>query len=445
MSKNSNANKLAKSMLIAMVCGLACGLGFVFLRNYLNTNGGEETWSMINRILFADINASNNAIGIFYILGQLFVRALQLVIVPMIFASIALAVASITDKAKLGRLTGKTIGTFFLTSAVALVVAGIAGSIVYKAGFFNVESIEGIASSTGSEGSNPLAIILNVVPTNIISAFSTNSSVLAVVFVGVAVGLCMNQIGEGRNTVRHFLEEVSDMITVFLTYVINKFGPYAIFILLTRTFAVYGTDYLKPAAAYMVTTVIILLVYLVLGYAGFVGIMAKLNPMKFVKKISKVAIFGFSTSSSAATLPLNQEVTQKELGVSEDVASFALPLGMTINMDGTAIMQVIAAIFVAAAAGYPVTVTNIGTIAVLALVASIGTPAAPGAGAIILFTILSGMGYTNDMAILVYSLIVAINRPIEMLVTALNVVGDAATCVIVAKSEGTLDEATYND
>jgi len=132
------------------------------------------------------------------------------------------------------------------------------------------------------------------------------------------------------------------------------------------------------------------------------------------------------------------------MGVSEQIASFTLPLGMTINMDGTAIMQVIAAIFVAASSGYDVTFTSMAIIAVLALIASIGTPAAPGAGAVILFTILTGMGYTNDAALLSYSLILAINRPIEMLVTSLNVVGDSSTSIIVAKKENMLNEKIYH-
>ena len=171
---------------------------------------------------------------------------------------------------------------------------------------------------------------------------------------------------------------------------------------------------------------------------------AKLNPIIFVKKISKVALFGFSTSSSAATLPLNTKTTVEELGVSDEIASFTLPLGMTINMNGTAIMQIIAAIFIASSAGYEVTIGNIIVIGLLALIASVGTPAAPGAGAIILFTVLTGMGYNNDAALLAYSLILAINIPVEMLVTSLNVVGDSATAVFVAKSEGMLDEEKYN-
>ena len=213
--------------------------------------------------------------------------------------------------------------------------------------------------------------------------------------------------------------------------------------MLTRTFAAYGVNYLKPALAYVVTVIIALLVYLLVAYPLYLLTLARVNPKPFMKKIVKVALFGFSTSSSAATLPLNKDTTVNELGVNETIASFTLPLGMTINMDGTAIMQVIAAIFIAASSGYSVTFSSMAVIAVLALIASIGTPAAPGAGAIILFTILTGMGYTNDAALLAYSLILSINRPIEMLVTSLNVVGDSSTSVIVAKKENMLDEDVY--
>ena len=214
--------------------------------------------------------------------------------------------------------------------------------------------------------------------------------------------------------------------------------------LLTRTFAIYGIDYLKPALVYVVVTVVLLLAFLIIAYPLVIALGAKLDPFTFIRKIANVAVFGFSTSSSAATLPLNIKVCEEEFGVDESIASFVLPLGMTINMDGTAIMQVIATVFIAGCAGYTVTPGQLVVVALLALLASVGTPAAPGAGAVILFTILSGMGFVNDGALLAYSLILAINRPIEMLVTSLNVVGDAVASICVAKSEGLLNEETFN-
>lgn len=433
-------------MVVALILGLAAGIGFIVLRENLMGNGNGHIWTSINNILFQDISqeGATSALGIFYIVGQLFVNSLQLVIVPMVFTSIALAMCKISDTKKLGRISYKTILGFLSTSVFALALAGAIGFIIKNLGLFtaNVENVTAQAGVVSSR--NPLLIIVQAIPNNILSAFSTNSSILAVVFVAVVLGLCINYLGDKVKVLKTLLEEVNSIITVFLSFIITKFGPVAIFVLITRTFAIYGVENLKPALVYVVTTLIALLLFLIFGYAIFIAIGARLNPIKFVKKIGKVALFGFSTSSSAATLPLNTKTTVEELGVSADIASFVLPLGMTINMNGTAIMQVIAAIFIATSAGYDVTIANIVVIALLALIASVGTPAAPGAGAIILFTVLTGMGYNNDAAILAYSLILAINRPIEMLVTSLNVVGDAATSVVVAKSEGMLDEEVYN-
>ena len=444
MTKKQNNNRLAIRMVIALIGGLVTGSLFLLLRENLLTSGNTDLWATINKILFQDISAegAQDAIGIFYVLGQLFLNSMQLVIVPMVFTSIALAMCRISDTKTLGRLSYKTIGGFLGTSFFALILAGIVGLFANKMGLFNV-NINNITAQTGSTGSNPLLIFVNAIPNNITSVFSTNGSILSIVFLAVVTGLSLNHLGKEILVLKKLLEDVNKIVTVFLTFLITKFGPFAIFILLTRTFAIYGVEHLKPALAYVITVVITLLVFLIFGYALFINVTTRLNPMPFVKKLGNVAMFGFSTSSSAATLPLNTKTTVDELGVNNEIASFILPLGMTINMNGTAIMQVIAAIFIASSAGYDVTFGSISLIAILALIASIGTPAAPGAGAVILFTVLSGMGYQNDAAVLAYSLILAINRPVEMLVTALNVVGDSATAVVVAKSENCLDEQVY--
>ena len=444
MTKKQNKNRLAIHMAIALVCGLVTGSLFLMLRENLLAGGNADLWATINKILFQDISVegATDAVGIFYILGQLFLNSMQLVIVPMVFTSIALAMCRISDTKTLGRLSYKTITGFLTTSFFALILAGVVGLFANKLGVFNV-SIDNITTQTGTTGSNPLLILVKAIPNNITSVFATNGSILSIVFLAVITGLSINHLGDQISVLKKLLEDVNKIITVFLTFLITKFGPFAIFVLLTRTFAIYGVEHLKPALAYVITVIVTLLVFLTVGYALFISITTRLNPMPFVKKIGKVAMFGFSTSSSAATLPLNTKTTTEELGVNEEVASFILPLGMTINMNGTAIMQVIAAIFIASSAGYDVTFGSISLIAILALIASIGTPAAPGAGAVILFTVLSGMGYQNDAALLAYSLILAINRPVEMLVTALNVVGDSATAVVVAKSENCLNEEAY--
>ena len=441
---NNQSNRLAIKMLISMLTGIIVGLVFIVIRERLGAS--SAAWQTINNWLFQDITAqgAEKAVGLFYIGGQLFVKSLQLVIVPMVFSSIVLAISTIRDASTLGRVSAKTFGWFLLTTTVALVLAGSVALTCFNKGLFNT-TIEGLSAATGSTGSNPLNVILNIVPSNIAASFSVNNAVLSLIFLAIVIGLSLNKKGYGEESVINRLcKELSDVVVVFLNFVVDKFGPVAVFMLLTRTFATYGIDYLKPAAAYVVLTVALLLIYLFIGYPLYIAIAAKLNPFTFIRKIFKVVVFGFSTSSSAATLPLNTETNVSDLGVDKQIASFVLPLGMTINMDGTAIMQVVAALFLAGVGGYEVGVVNLIVIMVLALIASVGTPAAPGAGAVILFTILSGMGFTGEAAMTGYALILAINRPIEMLVTSLNCVGDSVATIAIAKSEGKLDERIYN-
>ncbi|MBP3371285.1 MAG: dicarboxylate/amino acid:cation symporter [Clostridia bacterium] len=438
----NKSNRLAAHMLIAMVAGIAAGIGLMILRE--NVGADSNLWLAINRIFFQDITAegAENAIGLFYIGGQLFVKSLQLVIVPMVFTSIVMAIGAISDASTLGRISVKTIGWFLCTSIIALVLAGAVGLGLYRAGVFSV-TVENVAASTGSTGANPLNVILNIIPSNMIATFGVNTGVLSVIFIAIVIGLGIKDKGKD-SVIYRFCEEASDVIVKFLNFVVSKVGPIAIFMLLSRTFATYGIHYLRSAMAYVIVTVALLLAYLFIVYPLIVALTTKKNPFIYIKKIFKVIVFGFSTSSSAATLPLNLDTNTKELGVDNQIASFVLPFGMTINMDGTAIMQVVATLFLAAVGGYEIGIGQLVLIMVLALIASVGTPASPGAGAVILFTILAGAGITGDAVMMGYTLILAINRPIEMLVTSLNCVGDSLTSIAVAKSEGKLDEDIFN-
>lgn len=444
-TSKQNVNNLAKKMTIALFVGVIIGVFLLYLREYLTSSGNEHIWSVINNLFFKDISTEEgkNAIGIFYIVGQLFIQCLQLIIVPMIFPSIALAMCHINDTKKLGRISGKTLLSFLTTSIFALIVAIICGFTAYKLGVFNV-TLNGSANSQVSNSTNPLMVLIDSVPNNITSAFSTNGRVLSVLFLGVVTGLCINKLDDEILTIKKLLIDINNIITIFLNFVIYKIGPIAVFVLITRTFAVYGIEHLKPALAYLVTVTIATSICLVFLYTSFIYIKTGLNPFIFMKKIAKVALLAFSAASSASALSLNKKTTVDELGVNEDIASFILPLGMTINMNGTAIMQVIGSVFIAASSGYEVTIRNMILIAILALIASIGTPSAPGSSTIILFTVISGMGYNNDATLIAYALIIAINRPMDMFTTCLNVIGDAATAVVVAKSEESLNEKIYN-
>ena len=443
---NQNVNTLARKMAIALIAGLVIGALLLILRENLISNGHENIWKVINDLFFQDISTDEgkSAIGLFYIIGQLFINCLQLIIVPMIFSSIALAMCEISDTKKLGRISGKTLLGFLTTSTFALIVAIICGFITYKLGFFNVSISGSSGAAEVATSPNPLMVILDAVPNNIGTVLITNGRVLSIVFLGVTVGLCINELDDKLLVFKKLLTDINNIILVFLNFVIFKFGPIAVFVLITRTFAVYGIEHLKPAFAYLITVTIAATICLLVSYPGFIYFNTKLNPIKFMKKMAKVALLGVSAASSAAALSLNLKTTKEELGVSEDVASFVLPLGMTINMNGTAIMQVVGTVFIAASSGYEVTIPNLILIAILALIASVGTPSAPGSSMIVLFTVISGMGYNNPATLVAYALIIAINRPMDMYTTALNVIGDAATAVVVSKSENTLDVDVYN-
>lgn len=443
----NNSTALAIRMSISLVLALIIGITFILIRESLISNDKVEIWNTINSILFQDITTDEgrNSLGLFYILGQLFINCLQLIIIPMVFSSIALAMCHISDTKKLGRISYKTLLSFLTTSTFALATACIFGFIAYKLGFFNVHlSTNGATSVTTATGNNPLLVILNAIPNNVANVMTNNSMVLSIVFLAVVVGLCINTLGEKILVLKNLLIDINNIISVFLGFIITKFSPFAVFVLITRTFAVYGLDRLKPALAYMLTVTIASIVFLIIAYPLLVYLLTRLNPITFMKKVAKVALLGFSAAASSAALSLNEKTTVEELGVDKDIASFVLPLGMTINMNGTAIMQVIAAIFIAASSGYTLTIQNIILIAVLSLIASIGTPSAPGSSSIILFTVLTGMGFNNEATLIAYSLIIAINRPIDMFITCLNVIGDSATAVVVANSEGCLNKEIYN-
>ena len=308
----------------------------------------------------------------------------------------------------------------------------------------NIAVKHAVTDAATLDAFNPLATIVNAVPSNIAAAFSSNNSILAVVVVAIIIGLCMNALGEKADPLKKVLESVNEIIQLYLTFLINKVGPIAIFCLISRTFAIYGTEYLAPAAAYIVAAMVTLFVLVVTIYPIGIWVTTKMNPIQFIKKIAKVGVFGFSTNSSAACLPLNTRTCIDELGCSEEITSFVLPTGMTINMNGTTVMHMFAATFIATSAGIDVTPANLATIAFLSICAAMGCPAIPIAGTTLIVTILSGLGWTSDACMIAYALVVAINRPVEMALLPLNVIGDATVNVIVNAKEKELDKEKYN-
>lgn len=446
MNRNKS-DSVVKKMMIALFGGLIVGVAFLLLREKLVSTGNETVWNVINNLLFQDITVPEGvrSIGIFYIVGQIFMRGLQLAIVPLVLVSLSLAMCSISNASKLGRIAGRTLLGFFLFYCVGAFAAGAVAYGVKSAGFYNVVLPGGeVAEAATIEAFNPLATIVNAVPSNITGAFGSNNEILAVVVVAILLGLCINQLGEKAEALKKILMSCDEVIQLYLRILINKVGPIAIFCLISRTFAIYGVEYLAPAAAYMVSAIATLFILVVTVYPIGVFLTTGLDPFTFMKKIAKVGVFGFSTNSSAACLPLNTRTCKEELGCSDEITSFVLPTGMTINMNGTTVMHMFAVTFIATSAGIDVTPANLIVMAFLSICAAAGTPAIPIAGTTMIFTVLSGMGWTTDACLIGYALVVAINRPVEMALLPLNVIGSAAVNVIVSAKEKELDLSVYN-
>lgn len=445
--EKGKSGSVVRNMMIALFGGLIVGIGFLFLREMLVSSGHEGIWNTLNHLLFQDITAPEGvrSIGIFYIVGQIFMKGLQLAIVPLVLVSLSLAMCSISNASRLGRIAGRTLLGFFLFYCVGAFLAGTVAYLVKSAGFYNVVlPSQSVAEAATLDAFNPLATIVNAVPSNITEAFGSNNEILAVVVVAIGLGLCINRLGEKAEALKQVLISGDEVIQLYLRVLINKVGPIAIFCLIARTFAIYGVEYLAPAAAYMVSAILTLFVLVVTVYPIGVFLTTGLNPVTFMKKIAKVGVFGFSTNSSAACLPLNTRTCREELGCSDEITSFILPTGMTINMNGTTVMHMFAVTFIATSAGIDVTPANLVVMAFLSICAAAGTPAIPIAGTTMIFTVLSGMGWTTEACLIGYALVVAINRPVEMALLPLNVIGSAAVNVIVSAKEKELDEAVYN-
>lgn len=447
MGKKKTGMSIMKKIMIAMVSGIFVGVLALFLREYSTASGNDTVWVWLNKLFFQDISVEQGfySLGLFYIVQQMFMKGLQLAIVPLVLSSLSIALCSMADPQRLGKIAGKTIGTFVGFYCVGAFLAGCFAYLIKSLGFFNVNlpaaNTENVAVL---DSYNPLTTIVNAVPSNVAYVLSSNTSILAVVVVAVILGLAMNVLGEKAEPMKKLMECLSNIVQVYMDFLINKISPIAIFCMLARTFATYGTEYIKPTLAFMIATIVMSLILVVTIYPIGIFVLTGLNPMKFAKKILKVGLFAAATQSSAATLPLNRKTCVEELGCSEEISSFVLPTGMTINMNGTTAMHMMAITFIATAAGIDITPAQLITAAFLSICVAMGTPAIPVAGTTLIFVIMSGLGLHSELCMVGYALVLAISYLPGMAVITLNVVGDAATNVIVCAKEKELDKEIYN-
>lgn len=446
MGNKEKKNSIVKRMIIAVIAGFAVGFLSLFLREFLNGNGNERVWSVINAIFFQDITLTNGfeGLGLFYIVGQLFMRGLQMAIVPLVLTSLSLAMCSLANPERLGKIAGRTFITYLCFYVVAAALAGAMAYFVKCMGWFNVNlPAQEATEAVTMEGYNPLVTLINAVPSNIFTAFSSNNSILAVVVVALILGLAMTTLGEKTEPLKKVLENLNDVVQLFLNFLIDKIGPTAIFCMIARTLSVYGIEYIKPTFVWIITTIIVSLLLVCTIYPIGIFLSTGLNPVPFMKKSAKIGLFAAATNSSAATLPLNTKTCTEELGCTSEISSFVLPTGMTINMNGTTAMHMIAITFIATAAGIDIKPSTLVVAAFLSICTAMGTPAIPVAGTTMVYVVMTGLGMSSELCMIGYSLVLAMNYLPGMAVITLNVIGDAATNVIVNFKEKVLDKEQY--
>lgn len=439
---------IVRRMIIAVVAGFVVGALCLLLREGLSGSGGEKIWDVIDAILFQDITSTDGlkGLGLFYIISQLFMRGLQMAIVPLVLTSLSLAMCSLADPQRLGKIAGKTFITYLCFYVIAAFLAGAAAYFVKTMGWFNVNlPSQTVTETVTMEGYNPLTAIITAVPSNIFSAFTSNNEILAVCVVAIIIGLCMTVLGKKTDPLKNVLQNLNDIIQLFLNFLIDKVGPVAIFCMIARTLSVYGIEYIRPTIVWMITTIVVSLVLVNTIYPAGIFFSTGLNPLPFMKKVFKIGLFAAATNSSAATLPLNTKTCINELGCTEEISSFVLPTGMTVNMNGTTAMHMIAITFIATAAGINITPSVLFMAAFLSICTAMGCPAIPVAGTTMVYVIMSGLGMHSDLCMIGYSLVLAMNYLPGMAVITLNVIGDAATNVIVNFKEGVLDKDIYNN
>ena len=372
---------------------------------------------------------------IFNLGSSIFINLLKLLIVPLVFFSLVSGISSLTSMKSLGNITFKTIALYLGTTAIAVSLSLVVGSIFRPGSGYssNIAPPENLP-----QGQGIYETILDIFPSNIIEAMASNQ-MLAVVFFSILFGLALNKTNHLTN---NFSESFEKLNTVFMQLVlmIISFAPIGVFCLIGKFVITDGLDIFQEAFKYVLLLILVLVIHAFITYSFILKIFTNLSIFTFFGKMKDVAIFAFSTSSSAATIPVTLKTVQDELGVNKNVSSFVVPVGATINMDGTAIMQGMATIFIAQMSGIDLTFFQYIQVVILAVVTSIGTAAVPSAGTITLVIILQQFGLPLEAI----GIILAVDRILDMLRTSVNVTGDAAVACIVANSEGLLDKNLFN-
>lgn len=411
---------LTVKVIVGMALGIVVGLA-------INFSGLNSEGSFVQEFITG---------GLFHVVGKMFINALNMMVVPLVLFSLICGVCGIGDVKLLGKIGTKSFVFYVITTAVAIASAIlIAGGLGIGEGM-NASSE---ANFTGREAPPLSDVLINIIPTNPINAMA-QGEMLSIIFFAILFGISLLLVGRKATKLIELIEILNEAMMKMVT-IIMALAPYAVFCLLAKAMAELGVELFTQLIGYVVVLAGVLMFHLFVTLLLFLKVFSGLSPATFLKKIRNVQVFAFSTSSSNATIPVTLRTVTERMGVNNSVASFTVPFGATINMDGTAIMQGVATVFIANMYGVDLGIAGYLTVIMMSVLASIGTAGVPGVGLIMLSMVFSQVGLPLEGI----GLILGVDRLLDMLRTAVNVSGDAVVSLIVAKSEGKLDEDVFNN
>ncbi len=393
-------------------------------------------------ILLNNIDIYNSLInqylsnGVFEVIGKLFVNSLKMLVVPLVFCSITVGITSLGNLSLMGRIGLKAIIIYLLTTAFAISLALICAIIINPGQGFEIDNA---LQFSAKEAPSLSSVLISIVPSNPILAMA-EGEMLQIILFAIILGIAITITGKNAESFKKGITSLNE-IMMSMVQIIMKFAPLGVFCLIAKTFASQGIDMIIPLASYFFTVTIVLLLHVLLTYSAFLKFIGNVSPILFLKKMRTAVVFAFSTASSNATIPVTLNTVEKRLGVDKSVASFTVPLGATINMDGTAIMQGVATVFIASVYMVDLTIGDYLTVILTATLASIGTAGVPGVGLIMLTMVLTQVGLPVEGV----ALIIGIDRLLDMMRTAVNITGDSMVSLITSKSEKSFNKSIFED
>lgn len=381
------------------------------------------------------LGSSTFLIDIIDVPGSLFISSLKMLVVPVVFFSIVCGVSNLSELSTLGRIGGKSFFLYLFTTTIAISLALLVSNLINPGSNANFGTVEGFIQK---EGPSLKEVIINIVPYNPIKALA-DSNMLQIIFFAIFFGISINLLKEKAKKIKDISNLFNDLFLKMIE-IVMYFAPFGVFFLIYKTFLTQGFQAIVDLGAYFFSVLIVLIIHFFLTYGGLLIIFTKIKIIKFYSKMKDTFLFAFSTASSAATIPITLKTVEERLGVDKSVASFSVPLGATINMDGTAIMQGVATVFIANAYNIDLSTVDYLSVILVATLASVGTAGVPGVGLVMLTMVLNQVGLPAEGI----ALIIGIDRILDMTRTAVNVTGDAAISCLVAKSEKKIDYKKIN-